>query len=97
MKSIFFLTGIIGLAACESAPAPSAPATTAAAQNEPVQVAELGVEPTDPTAVPEEMELRIFEILDFDGKAPVDLKIQGEIQGGLHWKDNSGENLVCWA
>jgi hypothetical protein len=97
VKSIFYLASILVLAACESAPAPSAPATTTAAQNEPVQkVGEPVVEPTDPTAAPEGMELRIFEILDFDGKAPADLKIQGEIQGGLHWKDNSGENLIVF-
>ena len=74
----------------------AAPTAAAAAQTNDSKTAQQeGEKPA--VAQPTTPELRIFEVLEFDGKAPAGQMVEGTIDGGLRWKDNTGENVVVFA
>ncbi len=53
--------------------------------------------PSASAVPPKPKEVLAFEVLDFDGKAPPNVKVDGEIQGGLQWRDETGENLIIFS
>ncbi len=92
MKSVLPILAAFALTACDSKTVQEPPVASgqSAGQIAPLEQV-VPAEVTPPTQVG-----TAVQILDFDGKAPAGVKVDGKIQGGLHWKDKNGENLIIF-
>ncbi len=88
MKSVLLFVSIFSLTACEPKSAADVQTTN---QSPPVEKAEIPEAKNTNGAM-----LGAVEVLEFDGNVPAGIEVAGKVQGGLRWKDKSGENLIIF-